>query len=344
MNEPIHITADNFNFKEKIICVTGGNGFIGKKLIEELSKIKCHIKILTRKKDSKFPNNLEVFFGDLTDPDLSLAKFIEGCDVLFHCAGEINNEARMSSLHINGTQKLIDSVRNEIKLSKKMIHWVQLSSCGAYGPPPNNNIEIKREITEFSSTNPINEYEKTKAKSDELVITSSVNNFSYTILRPSNVIGASMTNQSIRKLIKLVHSGRFFFIGKKDAIATFIHVNDVAKAMILIASNSRSRNEIFNLSNDCSWEALIIHISSILNVSILPLRVPYKLIQIPVYSLKLIIGRFIHVPQFATFALRTKYSTQKIESYLNFKFTKPMPDSIDDLIKEMKILPLRKSQ
>ena len=334
MNESIHITANNFNLNEKIICVTGGNGFIGKKLIEELSKIKCRIKMLTRKKDSKFPNNVEIFIGDLTEPDLSLAKFLEGCDVLFNCAGEINIEEQMSLLHINGTQKLINSIQNESTLSKKIVHWVQLSSCGAYGPPPNNNIQIRRDITESSNTNPINEYEKTKTKSDELIIKSSVNNFSYTILRPSNVIGASMTNQYIRKLIKLVNSGRFFFIGKKDAIATFVHVDDVANAMILIASNSRSRNEIFNLSNDCSWEALIFHISSTLNVKILPLRVPYKLIQIPLYVLKLIFGRFIHIPQLTIFALRTNYSTQKIESYLNFKFTKPMPNSIDDLIKK----------
>ena len=36
MNESIHITANNFNLNEKINCVNGGNGFIGKKLIEEL--------------------------------------------------------------------------------------------------------------------------------------------------------------------------------------------------------------------------------------------------------------------------------------------------------------------
>ena len=41
-----------------------------------------------------------------------------------------------------------------------MVHWIQLSSCGAYGPPPNNNVQIKRVITESSNTNPINEYEK----------------------------------------------------------------------------------------------------------------------------------------------------------------------------------------
>jgi nucleoside-diphosphate-sugar epimerase len=341
MNESIHKATDNFNLNEKIICVTGGNGFIGKKLIEELSKIKCRIKILTRKKGNKFPNNVEIFIGDLTDSELSIKKFVEDCDILFHCAGEIKDEARMRLLHISGTKKLINSIQSESTLSKKMVHWVQLSSCGAYGPPPNNNVQIKRVITESSNTNPINEYEKTKTESDELIIASSVNNFSYTILRPSNVIGASMTNQSIRKLIRLVNSGRFFFIGKKNAIATYIHVDDVVNAMILIASNSKSRNEIFNLSNDCSWEALISQITSILDVKILPLRVPYKLIHIPLYILKLIIGRFIRIPQFAIFAFRTNYSTQKIESSLNFKFTKPMPNSIDDLIEEMKIVPLR---
>ena len=332
MNESIHNLENHFNFNQKIICVTGSNGFIGKKLVEQLSKIGCRIKILTRKEDGQFPNNVEIFVGDLTDSDLSLTKFIEGCDILFHCAGEINNEALKSILHIDGTQKLINSVLNESTLSKKMLHWVHLSSCGAYGPPP--NIQTRRVITEASDTNPKNEYEKTKTKSDELVIASSVNHFSYTILRPSNVIGASMTNQSIRKLIKLVKSGLFFFIGKKDAIASYIHVDDVVNAMMLIASNSKSRNEVFNLSNDCSWEDLIFQISSRLNVKILPLRLPYKFIQIPLYILKLIIGRFIHIPQFGIFAFRTSYPTKKIEAYLNFKFSRPMPCSIEDLIKD----------
>ena len=126
-----------------------------------------------------------------------------------------------------------------------------------------SNIQIKRLITENSDTNPVNEYEKTKTISDEMVIKSSANSFSYTILRPSNVIGPSMTNQSVRKLIKLVNL-RFFFIGKKDAVCTYVHINDVIRAMLLISFNPKSRNEIFNLSFDCSWEELITQISLLL--------------------------------------------------------------------------------
>ncbi len=335
MSEVMINILDPINLKNKTICITGANGFIGRRLIEGLSLIGCRIKVLTRKKDSKFPANIDIYFGDLTNPELHLKYFIEGCDLLFHCAGEINNELQMSSLHINGTQLLINAVHEEFFSSKKKIHWIQLSSCGAYGPP--QDIQMRRVVTESSDTNPINQYEKTKTMSDELVITASSNIFFYTILRPSNIIGASMSNQSIRKLINWVKSGYFFFIGKKDSIATYIHVDDVINAMLLIAINPKSRNEIFIVSNDCTWEDLLLKISSLLNVKIMPFRIPFILIQAPLYILKSTIGKFFYFPQFAIFAFRTTYCTKKIERYLNFKFTRPMPGSIKDVIDNMNI-------
>ena len=332
MNEQQDL-LDYQSLNKKIVCVTGGNGFIGKKLIEKLSKTGCCIRAITRKKNAIFPSNVNVFIGDLTDANLSLTKFIEDCDILYHCAGETNYKQQMSLLHIDGTKKLIQAVENEFKLTKKKLHWIQLSSCGAYGPPNNCDVEIKRTITETSETSPTNEYEITKTKSDEMVIETSNNNFEYTILRPSNVIGPSMTNQSIYKLIQLVNSGYFFFIGKKDAISTYVHVDDVVQALMIISCNPNSKNEIFNISYDCSWEDLLKKISYLLNVKMLPVRIPFKFIQIPAKLIKLTFGKFVNVPRLDPFAYRTKYSTKKIESFLNFKFSKPMPDSIEDLIK-----------
>lgn len=320
------------NITDKVICVTGGSGFIGKKLIEELSKLRCSIKILTRNEGGDFPKNADVFIGDLTNPNISLKEFIEGCDVLFHCAGEIINQERMRLLHVNGTQKLINAVHEEYLSSKKVIHWIQLSSCGVYGPPPKNNLQIKRVITELSETRPESEYEKTKTESDEIVLSSSDERMAYTILRSTHVIGPTMTNQSVRILIRFVKSGLFFFIGRKDAIAGFVHVEDVVSAMITITNNPKSKNEIFNISNDCNWEDLIFKIASTLNVKIHPLRIPLIFIQPPLYIATLLIGRFKKIPPLCMFADRTNYSTTKIESYLNYKFSKPMPESIEDLL------------
>ena len=327
--------AKSFKGSEKIICVTGGSGFIGRKLVEGLVTREWRIRVLSRGKGNQFPNNVEIFSGDLTDPEMCSESFLKDCDILFHCAGETKNEERMSLLHILGTQKLIASIQQEISHSKKIVHWIQLSSCGAYGPPPKSDIQVLREIVETSETAPVNEYENSKTRSDELVVAASADNFFYTILRPSNVVGASMKHNSMHTLIKIVNSGYFFFVGKKDAVATYVHVDDVVNAMMLIASNPKSKNEIFNISSDCSWVALITKMSSTLNVETLPFRIPYKFIWALLSLLRLFFGRFIHIPQLSTFALRTTYPTRKIESHLGFEFTKPLPLSIENLIEEI---------
>lgn len=326
---PINNLLENA-IKNKIICITGANGFIGKKLVFELSRIQCQIRILTRKKNKISNNNIDTFIGDLTDPKLSLKKFLKDCDILFHCAGEIKNEEKMNLLHVQGTQKLLNSI--EIK-SKKKLHWIQLSSCGAYGPPNNFEIQSKRIINESSKCNPMNKYERTKTKSDNLVINASTNKFIYTILRPSNVIGPDMKNQSVFKLIRLIKFKKFFFIGKKDSICTFVHVDDVVKALILISSNQKkSENEIFNISNDCTWEELIKKISFYLGVKAPTLRVPYIFIKFSYNIIRLAISKFYQIPNLDPFVYKTMYPSKKIENYLGFKFSKPMPNSIRDLI------------
>ena len=45
-------------------------------------------RILTRKKQIKFHNNVEVFTGDLTDGNFSIKEFIKNCDILYNCAGK----------------------------------------------------------------------------------------------------------------------------------------------------------------------------------------------------------------------------------------------------------------
>ena len=73
-------------------------------------------------------------------------------------------------------------------------------------------------------------------------------------------------------------------------------------------------------------------ISNKLKIKVPSLRIPFRIIIIPYKVIKLIFGKIIHIPKIHAFAYRTRYSTNKIETLLDFKFSKVMPDSIEDLI------------
>lgn len=315
------------------LCITGANGFIGRQLVQALSREGHSIRVLTRKNKNAFPSSVEVIVGDLTRPDCPLNAFMKGCEVLFHCAGEISDAGTMRSLHVDGTQRLIQAALDKCAQGNRKIHWVQLSSCGAYGPPIGKP-QAERVVTETTAVRPVNEYETTKTVSDELVMQAcNGGSMTFSILRPSNVFGAGMPNQTLRKLINMVKRGRFFYVGRPGAIATYVHVQDVVAALLALAENPRAKGEIYNLSNDCTFEELIEKIASLLHVPKPTLRIPGPLILIPVGILAALLKTWVRIPRLDALVLRTRYPAKKIESELGFQFSMPLPGAIEDLMK-----------
>jgi nucleoside-diphosphate-sugar epimerase len=316
----------------KVVCVTGATGFIGKHLVQELLKTGNKIRILSRG-GKTVPENVESYIGDLINPGDNIKNFLKDCDIIFHCAGEIKDYNIMEKLHISGTQNLLHLVNAETNRSRKKIHWVQLSSVGAYGPPK-NRVDEKREINELSPTSPANIYEITKTKSDEILLnfTNEVESISHSILRPSNVFGADMTNNSLNKLISLVQKRLFFYVGGKDAVATYVHVKDVCKALILLGNNLSAKNKIYILSNDCLLNDLVKEIALTLNVKVPKIRIPLTIINVIMKIFKVFFSKMFLIPRLDLLALRTRYNVSKIQSELGFEFDYPMPYSIKLMI------------
>jgi len=191
------------------VAITGGNGFIGRKLIEALIRQGHVANVLSRRSQPAFSSGIQVVTGDLTSTTCPLGQLLEDCQVIFHCAGEIRNIAAMELLHIDGTKRLLKAALNEAALKQRQIHWVQLSSVGAYGPPQESP-SARRVVTEDTPTRPIGVYEVTKTLSDELVIqASNSGSITYSIVRPSNVIGAGMSNRSLHTMGEMVRKGLF---------------------------------------------------------------------------------------------------------------------------------------
>jgi len=245
----------------RTVAITGATGFIGRALAGVHVAFGDEVRVLSRRRfdPSRAVPGTTWCQGDICHP-LSPDLF-DGVHTVYHLAAELHDPARMQAVHVDGTANLLAAAAGRVQ------RWVQLSSVGVYGPP------AAPIVNEETVPAPANEYERTKYAADRRVEDACRSaGLEYAILRPSNVIGAAMQNGSVFALINAVRRGRFFYIGPRGAIATYVHVDDVVRA--LVACQAAPSGRVYNLSSDCTWEALIGRIASLTGVRPPRLRLP----------------------------------------------------------------------
>ena len=303
-----------------IYAITGATGLIGSPLVKTLLERGDEVRVLSRRPadaTSAF-HGVSSYQGDIChqiEPS-----FLRGVDTLYHLAAELGNPAQMDAVNVRGTENLLSAAAKA-----GVRRWIQLSSVGVYGPP--------REllVTEETTPEPANEYERTKLVADRRVEEACRrSNMEHIILRPSNVIGAEMKNGSSFALVEAVSRGRYFFIGPRGGIATYVHVEDVVRA--LIACQEAVKGSIYNLSSDCTWEVLIERIASVVGVRSPRLRIPAAPLRLVIRALEGHMRLPLTSGQLASLTNRSRYSSDRILQELGFTFGKNMPDGIDDVV------------
>ncbi len=310
------------------VGITGATGFIGRSLMEECVSRGYDVRILTRdrSKTISLPSSITVVQGDLTGDCTGIHDFVDDLDVLYHCAGEISNESKMHDLHVAGTARLLAAAQGKIE------RWVQLSSVGAYGSPL-GVASANRVVTEDTPARPRGTYEVTKTQSDELVRRACENSMmGYSIVRPSNVFGADMPNQSLRSLGAMIHRRLFFYVGRSGALATYVHVDDVVEVLLRCGIDPRAKGEIFNISNDCLLEDMINAMASALGVARPWLRLPEPFVRL-VASVAENVARFpLTQERIDALVSRTKYPNVKLEQKLDFTPQVNVPSAIGEVL------------
>ena len=300
-----------------IAAVTGATGFIGQRLVARLldGGTFSEVRILTRR-----PRPIErvrVFAGDLVTA--ALEPLLDGVDVVFHCAGELRDEVRMRSVHVEGTERLLAAARGRAS------RWVQLSSVGAYGRSRRVGM-----VDESAPLAPEGEYERTKTQADVLV--GRENGISTVVLRPSNVFGPGMPNRSLYELIGIVDRGLFFFIGR-GAIATYVFVDDVAAALALCGTSPRASG-VYNLSDDRPLEQFIGAIARELGRPAPRLRIPEPAARLAALGLRRVTRTPLTPARVAALTRAVSYSSERIQTQLGFTFAVAVEEGLRRLIRE----------
>ena len=228
--------------------ITGGSGFVGKRLAESLTKKGWEVIVFSRqrsKNDGKI-KTVKVNYFDIGN----LTKKLEGADVVFHLAAVLfaNNKQEFEKGNAVLTTNLIEAV----KKAKTVRHFIYQSSLAAAGPSKN----IDNLIDETCLCTPVSDYGKTKLMG-EVEVKKLPPEITYTILRAPTVYGGA--EAGVSKISAWIKRGLMVNPSKKNMYFSFVYVGDLVDALILAATNDKAKNETFFISENAiyTWEDFI---------------------------------------------------------------------------------------
>lgn len=240
-----------------MILVTGGAGFIGSNLVNELLKKEQNIAILDnfndfydpeikRKNIEPFKDSISLFECDIRD-EKALANIFKTCkiDSIIHLAAmagvrpSIKNPKLYTDVNIRGTQNLLEACKDfEIK------NFVLASSSSVYG----NNKKVP--FCESDSVDfPISPYAATK-KSCELICHNYAHlyNINITCLRFFTAYGpAQRPDLAIHKFTKLLYESKpIQMYGDGTSSRDYTYIDDIVEGVVKAYEKLNGYN-IYNL-------------------------------------------------------------------------------------------------
>ena len=236
--------------------VTGGAGFIGSHLVDELLSLKHDVTVLdnfsTGRPDnlSHVKDKIKLINCDISKKDKWISEF-KGVDWVFHIAAladivpSIQNPEGYFNANVLGTLNIAETCKkNKIK------RIIYLASASCYGIPD------EYPTTEKAKIKPEYPYALTKLLGEQIMLHwANVYGLPVISLRLFNVYGArSRTSGTYGAvfgvfLAQKLAGTAFTVVGDGNQTRDFIYVSDVIKA-IICAAKSNKMGEIYNVGSN----------------------------------------------------------------------------------------------
>ncbi len=233
------------------VIVTGGAGFIGSNLVDELIKQEIEVIVLDNLSTGKIENiNPRAVFYECNISKMPMDTFkylFEDVDTVFHLAAtpqvqySIENPLDNNNLH---------SLINMLEVSKLIgaKRFVFSSSSAVYGNPKYTPIDENHPI------NPLSPYALHKLIGEQYCkLYSDIYNLDTVSLRYFNVYGNRMPKEGAYKSVLSVFKEQynkqpFNIVNDGKQKRDFIYVNDIIQANLLAANSTNNhKGDVFNV-------------------------------------------------------------------------------------------------
>ena len=249
--------------KKVSVLVTGGCGFVGKEVVKQLLE-KGYFVLVVDDFSNSTPldesDSLKVINHDLTNAE-GLLKIFKGVRYCIHLAARVGGVNYMSSAQS-------EILRDNILIDSNVISVVsQIGAKIVYASTVivyDQSKDIPYKEDQKSIPPPQSDYGFSKLIGERLCQSyAKGKGLEFAIARIFNVYGINPNNipeeklhvipDLIRKISKM---GKLQLIGGGRQTRTFVHVSDVASALILMMESRFANGEIFNVASEEKYQIL----------------------------------------------------------------------------------------
>jgi len=289
------------NDNNGIIFITGGTGFIGSHIVEELIMKGYRLRCLVRKKESaakilcllrNIPYSekyIEFVYGDITQ---KLTKhYFRDVTIVLHLAAAIEtgyyqNYDVLYKTNVLGTRNVVEAILAGGETIENFIHFSSMAAIGIR--------DLDTLVTEDIECKPDTPYGKTKYESELLLRRYwEENKLPVTILRLPTVYGPR-EQYNFRKLVKAIKNKRFAFIGDGENLTSVLYVKNLSHEIDKFFV--KGRGEIYHLADPepISWKKLVEYISEVLGIQPPSLHIPVSLAKVAALAFE-VITKLTHI-------------------------------------------------
>ena len=225
------------------VFVTGGTGFIGTRLVNELIRRGHSVHVLRRSRssiDGFGDGEIHLFEGDLWDCD-SIRKGMEGCQQVYHLAAYAKNWAKDSTVYYRSNVNGFCDVWEAAKSLgvERMVFTSAFVTCGPSAP---GRVEDERRYCSVAEC--YTDYQASKAMGEKQACEYADQGFPVVIVNPTRVYGPGKMTEgnSVSRMVDLYDRGRFpFLLNQGINIGNYAFVDDVVQGLILAMERGRIR-------------------------------------------------------------------------------------------------------
>ncbi len=255
--------------------VTGGTGFVGLNLIDELVKQGWAVTALHRRNsDLQFLKRFQAarVEGTITDRQSLLNAIPEGVDTLFHVAGNTNmwrkRNAEQTRDNVEGTANVVEAA-----IAKGVRRLIVTSSISAYGGAAG---EITEDTPSKAASSRVN-YELTKWQGQEVARAAISRGLEVVIMQPGAILGPYDIGTWSR-LFGLVKTGAL--PGVPPASLSFGHVTQIVRAHIAAADKGVNGGHYLLAGTEGTFLELVQEIARLLGKPVPAKAMPAPLLKL----------------------------------------------------------------